>query len=60
MTDEERVTLQGAVSILNEVVAELYRRHGEAIRVVPRVHYNTDEGYAAVSVEVTTGVETFR
>ncbi|MBR0681926.1 hypothetical protein GXW74_15635 [Roseomonas eburnea] len=60
MTEEERCALQGAVSILNDVLAELYRRHGEKIRVVPRVHYATVDCYAAISVEVTTGVETFR
>ncbi len=60
MTEQERADLQRAVSILNDVMAGLYARHGQGIRVVPRVNYSMDEGYAAVFVEVTTGVEEFR
>ncbi|MBW6402068.1 hypothetical protein KPL78_29750 [Roseomonas sp. HJA6] len=59
LTDFERGELQRAVAELNRQMSVLYMRHGATIRVVPRVNYSMDDCYAAVQVEVTTGVETF-
>jgi hypothetical protein len=59
VTAEERTELQAAVDQINRVMRKLHETHGDKIRVVPRANYNTDEGRAAIAVEVTARVERF-
>lgn len=60
MKEIDRKALQEAVSRLNQVLEEIQARCGDTVRIVPRANFNTDTGYAAVVVEVTAAVETFR
>lgn len=60
MTEQERIALQSAVRHLNGVLAGLGETYGERVAIRPIANFNTDNGYAQVTVEVTTGVERFR
>ncbi len=59
MSDEERAKLQRAVDALNAVLSQLRATHGRTLSVRPYANYNTEDGYAAVKVEITTGIEMF-
>lgn len=60
MSEAERRALESAVKHLNAVLAGLCEAHGDKLQIRPHANYNTEDGYAQVVVEVTTGVEKFR
>ena len=57
MTDEERAALQEAVDRLNQVLANIYTAHGDAIRIRPFANYDDERLHASVYVQITQGVE---
>lgn len=60
MTGEERTALQRAIQQLNALLASLGETYGDRVTIRPIANFNTDSGYAQVTIEVTTGVERFR
>jgi hypothetical protein len=59
MNSEQRAALQSAVDRLNAVMTDIRKVGGESVIIRPRANFNTDEGFANITVEVTTGREVF-
>ena len=60
MNEEQRGALQAAVNQLNAVMADIRKTGGDKVVIRPWANFNTDEGVANITVEVTTGREVFR
>lgn len=53
---DDKVALQSKVSELNAELARIGKKYGTSIRMRPGARFNTEDGYAAVHVEIETGV----
>lgn len=60
MTEQERQALDSAVKHLNATLAGIGEANRGRVAIRPYVDFNTEEGFAQVVVEVTTGVERFQ
>lgn len=60
MDDDDKAALQQKVTDLNAELARISEKYGNAIKVRPGARFNTEDGYAAIYVEVETGHIDFR